>query len=105
VSDDLDRLLAALNAPPSRRPTTTETAPHRGRGRPPSLSPAEVQLLRRQRSKPLAERPRLVDLAALFRVDVTTVRKALQARPPYDFGEPVEPGVGGPHRDRGTARF
>ncbi|WP_343901070.1 hypothetical protein, partial [Nocardioides aquaticus] len=70
----------------------------------PALTPAEVRSLRRRRSRPLAERPRLDQLAAEFRVSVVTVRRALRALPPYDFGDPAPPG-GGPHRDRGSGRF
>ncbi len=115
MTDDLTRLLAALNTAADPAPVRAQLAAGlddaldldrepAGRGRPPALSPAQVRYARKQRAKPLAERPRLVELAAEFRVHVVTIRKALQARPPYDWGEPA-PSAGGKHRDRGSQRF
>lgn len=103
---DLDRLLAALadGDRPGPAPGTTDEPEPRRRGRPPALTPAEVRSARRRRALPLAERPRVAELAAEFGVDEVTVRRALRAAPPYDWGEP-SPRVGGPHRDRGAARF
>lgn len=105
MSANLDRLLAALNGPrpAPARPVDLDVEPA-GRGRPPALTPAQVRSIRRRRARPLAERPRLAELAAEFGVDVVTVRKALRAKPPYDFGDPAPHG-GGPHRDRGSGRF
>lgn len=111
MTDDLARLLAALAAADDPAPVRARLAhalddalDPRGRGRPPALTPGQVRSIRRRRALPLAERPRLTELAAEFRVDVVTVRKAAQARPPYDFGEPAPPG-GGRHRDWGSGRF
>lgn len=97
---DLARLLAALGA---SEPPTADDAP-RGLGRPPALTPAQVRSIRRRRALPLDQRPRLAELAAEFRVHVVTVRKALQAAPPYDWGDPA-PRKGGRHRTRGSQRF
>lgn len=107
---DLARLLAALERSDAARwregggggatPATTK----RKVGRPPALTPAQVEAIRRRRRLPLTRRPRITELAAEFQVDRWTIRKALQARPPYDFGEPV-PSRGGRHRDRGSGRF
>jgi hypothetical protein len=111
--NDLDRILAALGAdrraPTPDRPVAGLEVPlprnePRPRGRPPALTPAQVRSIRRRRALPLADRPRLDALAAEFRVDRTTIRRALQGVPPYDFGEPA-PRVGGPHRNRGSRRF
>jgi plasmid stabilization system protein ParE len=112
VNDDLARLLAALETAADPRPVGDRLAAavddalaeQRGRGRPPALTPEQVRSIRRRRSLPLDRRPRLTELAAEFRVDVVTVRKAVQARPPYDDGEAAPPG-GGRHRDRGSGRF
>ncbi len=101
---DLNRLLAALGADDRPAAAPTDPAPPRPRGRPPALTPAQVRSIRRRRALPLAERPRVAELAAEFTVDPVTVRRALRAAPPYDWGEP-SPRVGGPHRDRGAARF
>lgn len=103
---DLDRLLSALDdgrAAPDDPAAPADPAPRR-RGRPPALTPAQVRSARRRRALPLAERPRVAELAAEFGVDPVTVRRALRAAPPYDWGGP-SPRVGGPHRDRGAARF
>lgn len=79
--------LAALSAPPPRRPP----------GRPPALTPEQVRVIRRHRLQPRTRRPHIDTLARDFGVAESTVRKALRAVPPYDFGEPV-PRKGGRHR-------
>lgn len=58
-------------------------------GRRPALSREQVEEARRLRLLPPATRPRAVDLAAKYGVDKQTLRLALQAKPPYDFGQPV----------------
>lgn len=107
MSGDLERLLAALNGATAADADAVTALPghtKRKPGRPPALTPAQVESLRQRRRLPLDRRPRLAELAAEFRVDVVTIGLAVLAKPPYDFGEPA-PHVGGRHRDRGSQRF
>lgn len=105
---DLDRLLAALAEAAGAEPPDAAAdalaalaapAPRRPPGRPPALTPEQVRLLRRLRLQPRTRRPHIDTLARDFGVAQSTVRQALRAQPPYDFGEPV-PRKGGRHRTR-----